>query len=66
MSRCAHHVISNSTYSWWPAWLNDAPGKIVCTPDRWFNDADMSARALRDTVPEDWVRISCEGQPLPA
>ena len=66
MSRCAHHVISNSTYSWWPAWLNDAAGKIVCAPDRWFNDAEMSARAMRDTVPADWLRISCEGQALPA
>ena len=60
MSRCKHHVISNSTYSWWPAWLNDSAGKIVCTPDRWFNDAEMSARAMRDTVPADWHRIPLE------
>ena len=66
MSRCRHHVISNSTYSWWSAWLNDAPDKIVCTPERWFNDAEMSARAMRDTVPADWLRIPCDGQTLPA
>ena len=65
MSRCAHHVISNSTYAWWAAWLNDRPGRIVCAPERWFNDAQMSARAMRDTVPADWLRIPCEGQLLP-
>jgi hypothetical protein len=64
MSRCSHHVISNSTYSWWGAWLDTSPGAIVCTPDRWFNDEEMSARAMRDTVPARWLRIPCEGQTL--
>jgi hypothetical protein len=63
MSRCAHHVISNSTYSWWGAWLGASAGAIVCTPERWFNDDAMSARAMRDTVPAQWLRIRCEGQP---
>jgi hypothetical protein len=62
MSRCSHHVISNSTYSWWGAWLDDSPAAIVCAPDRWFNDEQMSARAMRDTVPAQWLRIPCEGQ----
>jgi hypothetical protein len=66
MSRCGHHVISNSTYSWWGAWLDASPAAIVCTPERWFNDGEMSARAMRDTVPAQWLRIPCEGQPLGA
>jgi hypothetical protein len=60
MSRCKHHIISNSTYSWWAAWLADAPGQIVCAPSRWFNDETMSAAAMRDTVPETWQRIDCQ------
>jgi hypothetical protein len=63
MSLCSHHVISNSTYSWWGAWLDARPAAIVCTPDRWFNDPRMSALAMRDTVPATWIRIPCEGQP---
>lgn len=63
MSRCKHHIISNSTYSWWGAWLAAAPGQIVCTPSRWFNDKAMSAAAMRDTVPEAWHRIDCEREP---
>jgi hypothetical protein len=66
MSRCKHHIISNSTYSWWGAWLAAAPGQIVCTPSRWFNDEAMSAAAMRDTVPEAWQRIDCERQAQPA
>jgi hypothetical protein len=63
MSLCSHHVISNSTYSWWGAWLDARPAAIVCTPERWFNDPRMSALAMRDTVPAKWIRIPCEGQP---
>jgi hypothetical protein len=63
MSRCKHHVISNSTYSWWGAWLAAHAGQIVCTPGRWFNDDAMNALAMRDTVPPEWRRISLELQP---
>ena len=57
MSRCRHHVVSNSTYSWWGAWLGAHADQIVCTPDRWFNDEAMSEAAMRDTVPARWRRI---------
>lgn len=35
MSRCRHHIIANSTFSWWGAWLDGREGKLVITPPRW-------------------------------
>ena len=57
MSLCKHNIISNSTYSWWAAWLNENHEKIVVAPNRWFNDESMNARALQDTIPDDWVHV---------
>jgi hypothetical protein len=36
MSLAPHHIIANSSYSWWSAWLGDSPGQHVIMPDRWF------------------------------
>jgi len=58
MQLCKHQIISNSTFSWWAAWLNDHPGKIVVSPDRWFNDRKLNFQAMKDTVPEDWIKIN--------
>jgi hypothetical protein len=36
MSRASHHIICNSSYSWWAAWLGKNPGQQVILPERWF------------------------------
>lgn len=37
MSLAGHHIIANSSYSWWAAWLGNKPGQQVLIPDRWFH-----------------------------
>ena len=36
MSLATHHIIANSSYSWWAAWLGEKPGQQVIMPDRWY------------------------------
>ncbi len=53
MSMCKHHIVANSSFSWWGAWLNSSSSKIVVAPRRWFaNDTPTS-----DLVPATWVRL---------
>ena len=39
MSKCDHHIIGNSTYGWWGAWLGENPNKIVISPSSWFSNS---------------------------
>lgn len=57
MSACRHHVIANSSFSWWGAWLNPRPDKIVIAPQRWFADPKLHNP---DIVPRSWVKLENE------
>ena len=54
MSVCKHNIIANSSFSWWGAWLNENPDKIVIAPKNWFN---KGPKDTYDLYPEGWITI---------
>lgn len=53
MKHCRHNIIANSTFSWWPAWLNENPGKIIVAPEKWLN---LEQNRL-ENIPEGWILL---------
>ena len=54
MSSCKHHIIANSTFSWWAAWLCSNPEKLVFAPRKWFEGSNNDTR---DLIPDTWNQI---------
>lgn len=54
MSACKHNIIANSSFSWWGAWLNQNPNKIVIAPKKWLNATDVDTS---DVTPKEWIKI---------
>lgn len=57
MSHCRHQIMANSSFSWWSAWLNKNPGKLITAPSPWFGDRDC-----RDIYTEEMIRITASGE----
>lgn len=53
MSACSHHIIANSSFSWWGAWLNPFKDKIVVAPKKWF----ATGRESHDLLPPAWKQV---------
>jgi len=54
LASCRHQIISNSTFSWWAAFLNRKPERIVVCPDRW-RVSIPTGELVGELIPEDWL-----------
>ena len=57
MSRCSHHIVANSSFSWWGAWLNPNADKLVIGPRRWYSREHMQTTYIDDICPKGWILI---------
>ena len=54
MSMCKHNITANSSFSWWGAWLNSNPDKMIVAPQKWFKTSNINTK---DVIPDSWIRV---------
>lgn len=54
MSLCSSHIIANSSFSWWGAWMSKNPHKIVVSPQRWFGPSGPQRHSI---IPKEWIQL---------
>ena len=55
MTGCKHHIVANSSFSWWGAYLNRNPNKRIIAPKQWFGP--QGPQDTQDLIPSDWLII---------
>jgi hypothetical protein len=55
MTLCDYHIIANSSFSWWGAWLSNS--KKVIAPQRWFGPPLSEQNDTRDLIPDSWIKL---------
>ena len=64
MSLCDSHIIANSTFSWWGAWLSESTKGIVVRPSVWPTNATSNGLVPEDICPSDWLAIKSRREKL--